>query len=109
MTVDVLRAPATDVAVYYDPLSYAAYDHPYDVYRLLRDHAPVYYNARRNLWVLSRHGDVSSALRNHEQFANALGNDIDGTHDTYGVGMLVCQDPPRHTVLREAIRPCFGR
>jgi hypothetical protein len=27
----------------------------YDVYRLLRDHAPVYYNERRNLWVTSRY------------------------------------------------------
>ena len=32
------------LAVFYDPLSYAAYDHPYEVYRQLRDEAPVYYN-----------------------------------------------------------------
>ena len=32
------------LAVFYDPLSYAAYDHPYEVYRQLRDQAPVYYN-----------------------------------------------------------------
>jgi cytochrome P450/ferredoxin-NADP reductase len=94
--------------VYYDPLSYAAYDHPYDVYRLLRDHAPVYYNERRNLWVISRYADVSACLRNHEQLVNALGNDIDGTHDSYGTGMLVCEDPPRHTILRDAIRRSFG-
>jgi len=97
-----------DVAVYYDPLSFAAYDHPYDVYWRLRDHAPVYYNERRNLWVVSRYADVKACLQNHEQLINALGNDIDGTHDAYGVGMLVCQDPPRHTVLRDAVRRCFG-
>ena len=99
---------ASDAAVYYDPLSYAAYDHPYEVYRQLRQHAPVYYNERRNLWVVSRYADVKACLRNHEQMVNALGNDIDGTHDSYGVGMLVCQDPPRHTVLRDAIRRSFG-
>jgi cytochrome P450/ferredoxin-NADP reductase len=109
MALEIFNLPGQRLAVYYDPLSYAAYDHPYDVYRVLRDQAPVYYNERRNLWVLSRHADVSSALRNHEQLINALGNDIDGTHDSYGVGMLVCEDPPRHTVLRDAIRPCFGR
>jgi cytochrome P450/ferredoxin-NADP reductase len=100
--------PATSQQVYYDPLSYAIYDHPYDVYRQLRDQAPVYYNERRNLWVVSRYADVRACLQNHEQLVNAFGNDIDGTHDSYGVGMLVCQDPPRHTVLRDAVRRSFG-
>ena len=101
-------APPSSPTVYYDPLSYAAYDHPYDLYRRLRDTAPVYYNERRDLYVISRYADVSACLRNHEQLVNALGNDIDGTHDSYGAGMLVCYDPPRHTVLRDAIRRSFG-
>jgi cytochrome P450/ferredoxin-NADP reductase len=101
-------AMPNDPTVFYDPLSFAAYDHPYEVYRRLRDRAPLYYNAHRNLYVVSRYEDVSACLRNHEQLVNALGNDIDGTHDSYGVGMLVCQDPPRHTVLRDAIRRSFG-
>ena len=42
-------AELDELGVYYDPLSYAAYDHPYEVYRQLRDRAPVYYNARRDL------------------------------------------------------------
>lgn len=95
-------------AVHFDPLSYAAYDHPFDLYRQLRDHAPVYYNAERDLYVVSRYADVSACLRNHGQMVNALGNDIDGTHDSYGVGMLVCQDQPRHTVLRDALRRSFS-
>lgn len=94
--------------VYFDPLSYAVFDHPYPIYRQLRDHAPVYYNERRDLWVVSRHEDVQACLRNHEQLVNKFGNDIDGTHDSYGVGFLVCQDPPRHTVLRDAVRRSFG-
>jgi len=97
-----------DQTVFYDPLSYTSYDHPYDTYRQLREQAPVYYNAERDLYVVSRYADVKACLRNHEQMINALGNDIDGTHDSYGVGMLVCQDPPRHTALRDAIRRSFG-
>jgi cytochrome P450/ferredoxin-NADP reductase len=104
---DRTTAPA-DVAVFYDPLSYTAYDHPYEIYRQLRDRAPVYYNRERDLYVVSRYADVQACLRNHAQLVNAFGNDIDGTHDSYGVGMLVCQDPPRHTSLREAIRRSFG-
>ncbi len=97
-----------DLSVFYDPLSYAAYDHPYEVYRRLRDHAPVYYNARRDLFVVSRYEDVKACLRNHEQMVNALGNDMDGTHDSYGTGNLVAQDQPRHTVLRAVVRPSFA-
>lgn len=110
MTVvsDPATAPATLMTVHYDPLSYAAYDHPYALYKQLRDHAPVYYNADRDVYVVSRYADVSACLRNHEQLVNALGNDIDGTHDSYGKGILVAQDPPRHTALRDAVRRSFG-
>ena len=96
------------LAVFYDPLSYAAYDHPYEVYRQLRDEAPVYYNRRRDLWVVSRYEDVKACLRNHEQMVNALGNDMDGTHDSYGPGNLIALDQPHHTLLRNIVRPSFS-
>src|SRR6476620_5662638 len=96
------------LGVFYDPLSYAAYDHPYEVYRQLRDEAPVYYNRRRDLWVVSRYEDVKACLRNHEQMVNALGNDMDGTHDSYGPGNLIALDQPYHTVLRGVVRPSFA-
>ncbi len=105
---DVPAAPPSDLTIHYDPLSYAAYDHPYDIYRQLRDDAPVYYSKRRDLYVVSRYTDVQACLKNHQQLVNALGNDIDGTHDSYGVGNLVAQDPPRHTALRGAVRRSFA-
>ena len=100
--------PLAHLTLYYDPLSYAAYDHPYDLYRQLRDHAPVYYNERRDLYVVSRHADVQAGLKNHEHMINGLGNDMDGTHNSYGKGNLVAQDPPRHTALRQAVRRTFA-
>jgi cytochrome P450/ferredoxin-NADP reductase len=100
--------PPSDLTVYYDPLSFAAFDHPYEIYRLLRDRAPVYYNPVRDLYVVSRYEDVKACLRNHEQMVNGLGNDMDGTHDSYGEGNLVAQDMPRHAVLRAAVRPAFA-
>ncbi len=100
--------PLRHLTLYYDPLSYAAYDHPYELYRQLRDHAPVYYNERRDLYVVSRHADVLAGLKNHQQLINGLGNDMDGTHNSYGKGNLVAQDPPRHTALRQAVRRSFA-
>jgi cytochrome P450/ferredoxin-NADP reductase len=102
-------AAADTRGVFYDPLSYAAYDHPYDVYAQLRDRAPVYYNPRRRLWVLSRYADVKACLRDHERFVNALGNDMDGTHDSYGPGNLIALDEPHHAVIRDVVKPSFAR
>lgn len=101
-------APPADASVFYDPLSYSAYDNPYELYKTLREKAPVYYNERRNLWVVSRYADVSAIFDNHEQFSNHLGNDMDGTHDSYAGGILVAVDPPRHTGLRQSVRRVFA-
>lgn len=96
------------LGVFYDPLSYAAYDHPYDVYAQLREQAPVYYNPRRDLWVLSRYAEVKECLADHEHFVNALGNDMDGTHDSYGPGNLIALDEPHHSVIRQVVQPSFA-
>jgi cytochrome P450 len=75
MTALADKAPVvagTSAAVYYDPLSYAAYDHPYELYQRLRDEAPVFYNERRDLYVVSRYADVQACLKNHEQLINAF-------------------------------------
>ncbi|WP_297740733.1 cytochrome P450 [Nocardioides sp.] len=94
--------------MFYDPLSYAAYDHPYDVYAQLREQAPVYYNPRRDLWVLSRYAEVKQCLADHQHFVNALGNDMDGTHDSYGPGNLIALDEPHHSVIRDVVQPSFA-
>ncbi|WP_157887366.1 cytochrome P450 [Frondihabitans sp. PAMC 28766] len=107
-TVDPDEAPPADLTIYYDPLSYAVYDHPYDTYKRLRDAAPVYYNRDREIYVVSRYDDVRAGLANDEQLLNGLGNDIDGSHNSYGEGLLVAQDPPRHTALRAAVRRTFS-
>lgn len=103
-----LIAPPPGVNIFYDPLEYAIYDHPYDIYKQLRDHAPVYFSPRLGVYVLSRYADVQAAFKNHEQMVSSLGNDIDGTHDSYGKGNLVAQDPPRHTTLRQSVRRVFA-
>lgn len=100
--------PPAGVNVFYDPLEFAIYDHPYDIYKQLRDKAPVYFSPRLGVYVLSRYVDVQAAFKNHEQMISVLGNDIDGTHDSYGKGNLVAQDPPRHTALRQSVRRVFA-
>ena len=71
MTTLADRAPAvagTAAALYFDPLSYAAYDHPYELYRRLRDEVPVLLDEalpRRHrpsrTWIYARSPSGSSA------------------------------------------------
>jgi cytochrome P450 len=100
--------PPPGANIFYDPLTFATYDHPYDIYKQLRDKAPVYFSPRLGVYVLSRYEDVQAAFKNHEQLVSKFGNDIDGTHDSYGKGNLVAQDPPRHTALRQSVRRVFA-
>lgn len=104
---DSSQVPST-LTLHYDPFSYADFDYPYDLFKRLRDEAPVYYNAERGVYFVSRYADVRAALADTQRFSSALGNDIDGTHDSFGEGFLVTMDAPRHTALRAAIRRTFS-
>jgi cytochrome P450 len=104
---DVMQSTLTDVRLFYDPFSFAVYESPFETYRLLRDRAPAYFSAKRDLWVISRYDDVRSALRQPQLFSSRLGDDVDGTHDSYTRGNITALDPPRHTLLRGAIQSVF--
>lgn len=97
-----------NLTLHYDPFSYADYDYPYDLFKRLRDEAPVYYNEERGVYFVSRYADVRACLADTKRFSSARGNDIDGTHDSFGEGFLVTMDAPRHTALRAAIRRTFS-
>ena len=43
-----------------DILDPRLYDDPWETYRWLRENAPVYYDAKNDLYVVSRHEDVSA-------------------------------------------------
>lgn len=95
--------------VTWDPL--VPLDEPYDVYRRLRNEAPVYYDERRDLWALSRFDDVHAAARNWETFSSAArgGNDVDDTYQLFAPsGDVAGADPPLHTRLRGALRMAFS-
>lgn len=101
-------ASMSRLSIDFDPLSFASYDNPYDVYRRLRNDAPVFYNAERNVYVVSRYADVRKGLADATNLISKYGNDVDGSHDSFGPGNLVAEDPPRHTALRAAVRRSFA-
>ncbi len=93
---------------HYDPFSQAAYDDPYPIYRRLRDEAPVYHNAERDFWAVSRFEDVAAVSRDWQSFTTRMGVDIDNAGDVLGGGFFLARDPPDHEKLRNVVRSAFG-
>jgi len=75
--------------VEFDPFSADFFDDPYDTYRALRDHAPVYHSPRYGFWALSRFEDVANAQRDWRTFSSAHGVTL---HDLTSSGGRI--EPP---------------
>jgi len=90
----------------YDPLLHTRSEDVYDIYATLRRDHPVYFNEDRGVWCLTTYVDVQAAARNWRVFSSLPGGDLD-TPNIYGPGNFLDDDPPRHDVLRDVVRPFF--
>jgi len=101
----------TATAVQFDPFSDEYFNDPSEVYRRLRDEAPVYFSERYGFYALSRFADVLAAHREWETFSSAHGIDLSTlTKDpdeikTYR--MIIMMDPPEHDRLRALVSRVF--
>jgi cytochrome P450 len=82
---------------------------PYDVWRELRDRAPVYRNEQYGFWALSRHADVEWAHRQPSLLSSNHGITLEQMSPTpmSSSGMMIMQDPPEHTHLRSLVNRAF--
>jgi cytochrome P450 len=83
----------------YDPFSEQSREDPYAAYATLRDQCPAYRNPEQSFWALSRHADVSAALRDWKTFSNAQGARRGGD--------LMDMDPPDHDRVRRLLAARF--
>lgn len=94
--------------LYWDPFDPALRENPYPIWRRLRDEAPLYRNERHDFWVLSRFADVEAAHRDHHTYSSAFGTTLEiMTPEPMNGGMIISNDPPRHTVLRSLVSRAF--
>jgi cytochrome P450 len=91
----------------YDPFAAAIHEDPYDAYRQLRDHAPLFHSPERDFWAVSRFEDVQPLARDWAGFSSAKGVDVDHTGDEMGAGNFLEEDPPLHDLLRNVVRRKF--
>ncbi len=93
---------------YWDPFDVEIDTAPYDVWRALRDEAPVYRNERFDFWALSRYEDVEAAHRDSVTFSSAHGTVLEiMSSNRYGGGMMIFMDPPEHTQHRALVSRAF--
>jgi cholest-4-en-3-one 26-monooxygenase len=92
-------APPFDI----DVLDPRFYDDPWDAYRWLRRHAPLWWDARNELWVVSRHEDVSHISRHQGLYSAAQ-----GVRPKLAAPMsIISMDDPEHTRQRRLVNKGF--
>jgi cytochrome P450 family 142 subfamily A polypeptide 1 len=86
-----------------DVLDPRFYDDPWESYRWLRHHSPIHWDDANELWVLSRHADVSHISRNPDLYSAA-----DGVRPRVAAPMsIISMDDPEHTRQRRLINRGF--
>ena len=88
-----------EVATDFDPFAPDVVRDPYPWYAALHAGPRVLHQERWDMWVLSRHGDVREALRNHQRLSSAEGV----TFLRAPTPMMLTQDPPDHERLRRIV------
>ena len=94
----------------YDPYAYAMHEDPYPTYARLRTEAPLYRNAERGFWALSRHADVQEGFRATEDLSSAEGVSLDPMAtgpDAHRTMSFLAMDPPRHGLMRGLVSRAF--
>ena len=77
-------------------------DNPYPLYRQWRDEQPIWWSdGEMKGWVLSRHGDVRTVLKDPQTFSSQIMGEAEARLP------LLSDDPPRHTQLRAIVNKAF--
>jgi cytochrome P450 len=97
--------------VEFDPFSDTYFDDPYEVYRRLREEAPVFHSERYGFWALSRYDDVAAAHKDWRTFSSTHGVDVHTLsrppEEIASFRSIIMMDPPDHDRLRALVSRVF--
>jgi cytochrome P450 len=95
----------------FDPFSEEFFDNPYEIYRRMREEAPVYYNEEHDFYALTRHEDVAAAYKDFETYSSAYGVDLSMVRSGEPVPpeqkSIIVMDPPEHRRMRSLVNKVF--
>jgi cytochrome P450 len=98
----------TSKAVVFDPFSDDFFNTPYSTYRRLRDEAPVYYSETYDFYALTRHADVTAAMKDVETFSSSRGIDLEMVQSgNPPPPLIIMMDPPDHRRMRSLVNKVF--
>ncbi|MCV7389695.1 cytochrome P450 [Mycolicibacterium porcinum] len=99
----------TAATVVFDPFSQDFFNSPYEMYRQMRVHAPVYYSEQYDFYALTRHEDVAAAFKDYETYSSAYGVDLAQVRkdDVTEHGSIIAMDPPAHRRMRSLLNKVF--
>ena len=94
--------------LYWDPFDTTIDADPYEIWRRMRDEAPVYRNERYDFYALTRYRDVEAAHRQPIVFSSSHSTVLElmGPEPVKTTQMIFI-DPPEHTKLRTLVSRAF--
>lgn len=94
--------------LYWDPFDIEIDTSPYEIWRRLRDEAPLYRNDQYDFWALSRFADVQAASADPKRYLSSRGTVLElmGS-DLANTSMIIFMDPPEHESLRALVSRAF--
>ncbi len=101
----------TTSPVEFDPFSEDFFSDPTELYRRLRDEAPVSFSEKYGFYALSRFADVLAAHRDWEGFSSAHGIELFtlsmDPEEVKNFRSLIMMDPPEHDRFRALVSRVF--
>jgi cytochrome P450 len=92
----------------FDPVSQEYFDNPYEIYKRMRDEAPIYYDEQEDFYALTRHADVAAALKDYESFSSSRGCDLGMVRSgEVPQKSIIFMDPPDHRQMRSLLNKAF--
>ena len=97
----------------FDPLSEEFFERPWEMYRWLRDEAPVYHNEKLGFWAVSRYDDCVEVHRDVATYTSTRGLNLAQLSSAeFGqvagsTGMMIMMDPPMHERMRKLVNRAF--
>jgi cytochrome P450 len=92
----------------FNPVSQEYFENPYEIYKRMRDEAPVYYDEEGDFYALTRHADVAAALKDYESFSSSRGCDLSMVRKgEVPQKSIIFMDPPDHRHMRSLLNKAF--
>ena len=98
----------TKPKVVFDPYSDEFYNNPFDIYRRMREDAPLYYDEKEDFYALTRHEDVAAAFKDFDTYSSARGCDLAMVRKgDVPQKSIIFMDPPDHRRMRSLLNKVF--